>query len=147
MNKRRCTPSVKIKFLPIWQSAIAEMHNCRDTYYTMQQPNQYHYTVADMHGIHGVSPLPRYVMSMEFLPDFLDDFYWSFSDNLPPDFFEFPNEAIVPLNYSNPIESLVFQKCSIISTSFFEIDQSLIINMVDNLLDHQRKSLTQFIHG
>ena len=81
------------------------------------------------------------------ISDFLDDFYWSFSDNLPPDFFEFPNEAIVPLNYSNPIESLVFQKCSIISTSFFEIDQSLIINMVDNLLDHQRKSLTQFIHG
>ena len=35
---------------------------------TYVAPNQSRYTIADMHRIHRVSPLPRYVMSMEFLP-------------------------------------------------------------------------------
>ena len=77
---------------------------------------------------------------------FFYDFYWSFTDNFFPVFLEFPNEAIVPLDYSNPITSLFFQKCGIISASFFKIDKSLIINIVHNLLGNQRKSLVHFFH-
>merc|ERR1712051_480547 len=78
---------------------------------------------------------------------FLDNSYRSFADNFPPDFMEFTKEAIATLDYSKPIKSLAFQKCGIVSASFFEIDQSLIINMVQNLLGNQRKSLKNFFHG
>ena len=78
---------------------------------------------------------------------FLDDFFWGFSDYFPPDFLEFPNKAIVPPDYSKPIEFLLFQKFCIVSTSSFEIDQSLIVDMVHNFLGHQRKSLAQDFHG
>ena len=79
---------------------------------------------------------------------FLYNFNGSFSDNFLPDFLEFPKEAIVPMDFSNPIESLFSQKCIISSASIFEIDQSLIIHMVQNLLGNQSgKSLAHFFHG
>ena len=78
---------------------------------------------------------------------FLDDFSRCFFNNFLPDISEFSNEAIVPLDYSDPIESLFLQKIICNFTRFFKIYQSLIFNIVHNLLGNWRKPLAQFFHG